>query len=173
MRSEGRLTSTRDPFEIGLMITARGLALAVLALAGAAGCNNELTPSGYAMFSGPERVTSARVVGGFKSYGGAPLATWTVILGATDGCGAKDNVMQLEIDTVSSGGLTANAAMPVRAVPDTVDTLPSVVLTYGAVTTTSGTVTLDTVATTRLGGDFTIQTSGGMLTGTFDGPICK
>ncbi len=146
------------------------LALLVVLLAG---CNNDLTPAGYAKFDGPERVSTSHVTTGVTSYGGGPIATWTVSLSTIDGCTPNGKVLDMELDILANGStLPTGTPIPFRPVAGTVDTLPSAVLTYGTNTLTSGSMTLDDASAGVMSGNFTLQTSAGTFTGMFTGPVC-
>ncbi|MCX5748204.1 MAG: hypothetical protein NT062_37575 [Proteobacteria bacterium] len=135
------------------------------------GCSNELTPSGYATFDGPERVISSRTTAGYVNYGGAPLRAWTITLATGDGCTDTSKVFELEINLLADGSGIPVAAIPIRA-NQTPDVLPSALARYNGAPVTVGTITMDGVTKNLISGTFTATTVSGEVSGEFDSPIC-
>ncbi|MBA3540471.1 MAG: hypothetical protein H0T79_12750 [Deltaproteobacteria bacterium] len=141
-------------------------------LASFGACSTDSGPQGYATFSGPEPVLSARVAGTYVTYNGTPLHAWTISLTNVDGCTTTGKVLDLEINIGVDGSTLPLGDIPLRAA-EPVQVVPSALLRYNAVTATSGIITLDFVSPMKLNGSFVAMTSDGELTGSFDGPICS
>lgn len=134
------------------------------------GCNNELTPAGYGVFDGPDRVTSSRAVGSYKSYGGAPLRVWTITMAERDGCSDTSKIVELEINLLANGtGLPVGPILVRQS--EAPDVLPSALVRYNGAGIGAATIEIEKVSDTLIEGSFSLL-GPETFTGEFGAPIC-